>query len=106
MGCGSSSAAAAAGEVPEGYKALKVQSVVASAHDVKQLYTFDKLLGKGNFGIVHLVFDKKTNEKLACKSISKVGCDPAGGLSHVTFHAFESSRCCLHRLCAEKAAHA
>lgn len=35
------------------------------------MYTFDKVLGKGNFGVVHLVIDKKTGEQLACKSISK-----------------------------------
>jgi calcium-dependent protein kinase len=29
------------------------------------------VLGKGNFGVVHLVYDKKTGESLACKSISK-----------------------------------
>ncbi|KAG2428086.1 hypothetical protein HYH02_014477 [Chlamydomonas schloesseri] len=57
--------------VPAGYKALKVQNVVQQSGDVRDFYTFDKQLGKGNFGIVHLVFDKKTNEKFACKSISK-----------------------------------
>ncbi len=60
------------GAMPEGYKALKVQSLVQQAGDVREFYTFDKQLGKGNFGIVHLVYDKKTNEKFACKSISKV----------------------------------
>jgi len=30
-----------------------------------------QVLGKGNFGVVHLVYDKKTNQPFACKSISK-----------------------------------
>ncbi len=38
---------------------------------MREFYTFDKVLGKGNFGVVHLVFDKKSGERLACKSISK-----------------------------------
>lgn len=41
------------------------------AGDVRDFYTFDRVLGKGNFGVVHLVFDKKTKEPYACKSISK-----------------------------------
>lgn len=57
--------------VPAGYKALKVSSVVAQTTDVRDVYTFDKQLGKGNFGVVHLVLDKKTGDKYACKSISK-----------------------------------
>lgn len=43
--------------------------LVAAA--VRDYYTFDKALGKGNFGVVHLVFDKKTGQQYACKSISK-----------------------------------
>jgi calcium-dependent protein kinase len=38
---------------------------------VREFYTFDKLLGKGNFGVVHKVIDKKTGVVYACKSISK-----------------------------------
>jgi calcium-dependent protein kinase len=38
---------------------------------VREHYTFDKILGKGNFGVVHKVFDKRTNKVYACKSISK-----------------------------------
>mmetsp|Transcript_12291 Transcript_12291/g.22016 ORF Transcript_12291/g.22016 Transcript_12291/m.22016 type:complete len:507 (-) Transcript_12291:2527-4047(-) len=57
--------------VPPGYKALKVSSVVESLSDVRKDYNFDKILGKGNFGVVHLVFDKVTGSKYACKSISK-----------------------------------
>ena len=30
-----------------------------------------QVLGKGNFGVVHLVYDKKTSQPFACKSISK-----------------------------------
>lgn len=30
-----------------------------------------QVLGKGNFGVVHLVYDKKDNKPYACKSISK-----------------------------------
>lgn len=30
-----------------------------------------QVLGKGNFGVVHLVYEKKTNKPFACKSISK-----------------------------------
>lgn len=30
-----------------------------------------QVLGKGNFGIVHMVHHKKTNQPYACKSISK-----------------------------------
>lgn len=29
------------------------------------------MLGKGNFGVVHLVYDKADNKPYACKSISK-----------------------------------
>eukprot|EP00798_Chlamydomonas_sp_ICE-L_P014635 gene14635-20669_t len=39
--------------------------------DIRELYTFDKMLGKGNFGIVHLVKEKATGKDFACKSISK-----------------------------------
>ncbi len=40
-------------------------------HAVREHFAFDKVLGKGNFGVVHLVRDKKTNQPYACKSISK-----------------------------------
>lgn len=39
--------------------------------DIREHYTFDRVLGKGNFGIVHLVMDKSSGEAFACKSISK-----------------------------------
>ncbi|KXZ49062.1 hypothetical protein GPECTOR_23g147 [Gonium pectorale] len=57
--------------VSEKFKTQKLATVVQQQGDVREHYVFDKQLGKGNFGIVHLVFDKKTNEKFACKSISK-----------------------------------
>lgn len=38
---------------------------------MRQNFVFDKVLGKGNFGIVHLVYDKVSSEPFACKSISK-----------------------------------
>lgn len=72
--------------MPAGYKALKVQQVVQQSGDVRDFYTFDKQLGKGNFGIVHLVFDKKTNEKYACKSISKVSMPAAARRDHPGRH--------------------
>ena len=40
----------------------------------KQHFVFCNLvqvLGRGNFGVVYRVFDKKTGEALACKSICK-----------------------------------
>lgn len=48
-------------------------NVLEHAGDVRDYYTFDKVLGKGNFGVVHLVFDKNDKSKppSACKSISK-----------------------------------
>lgn len=46
-------------------------SILEKPGDVRDYYTFDKVLGKGSFGIVHLVYEKKTNLPFACKSISK-----------------------------------
>lgn len=60
----------AGGKAPEG-KTLKVGHILENSGDVREYYTFDKVLGKGNFGVVHLVYDKRTGEALACKSISK-----------------------------------
>lgn len=74
MGCGSSSPASAAtspdakGKQSAGEKQAKI---LDDATDVREHYNFDKVLGKGNFGVVHLVFEKKTNQPFACKSISK-----------------------------------
>eukprot|EP00775_Hariotina_reticulata_P001153 gene1153-1493_t len=39
--------------------------------DVKALYTFDRVLGKGQFGVTRLVIENSTGEQFACKSISK-----------------------------------
>lgn len=39
--------------------------------DVKSVYEIRRILGQGQFGTTRLVVDKKTGEKLACKSISK-----------------------------------
>ncbi|KAI8470620.1 MAG: kinase-like domain-containing protein [Monoraphidium minutum] len=39
--------------------------------DVKSLYEIRRILGQGQFGTTRLVVDKKSGEKLACKSISK-----------------------------------
>lgn len=46
-------------------------TILEQAGDVRDFYTFDKVLGKGNFGVVHLVYDVKTKAPFACKSISK-----------------------------------
>lgn len=39
--------------------------------DVRTLYDFGRILGKGQFGTTRLAIDKRTTEQLACKSISK-----------------------------------
>lgn len=56
---------------PAAYKALKADRILEPTGNVKDYYNFDKVLGKGNFGVAYLVYDKKTGEQLACKSISK-----------------------------------
>ncbi len=76
-----SSAEAASASTPAAHKgreasktdkgAVNTNKILDSAGDVREVYTFDKVLGKGNFGVVHLVYDKKTNLPYACKSISK-----------------------------------
>jgi calcium-dependent protein kinase len=38
---------------------------------MRTLYTFDEVLGKGQFGVTRLVTDNMTGEQCACKSISK-----------------------------------
>lgn len=38
---------------------------------VKEKYAFDKVLGKGQFGVTRMVVDTATGETCACKSISK-----------------------------------
>lgn len=51
------SSAPAAEPLPVGRgKALKITDVVLQPEDdVRKYYTFDKILGKGNFGVVHQV---------------------------------------------------
>ena len=39
--------------------------------DVRTLYDFSRVLGKGQFGTTRLVTEKSTGNKYACKSISK-----------------------------------
>jgi len=39
--------------------------------DVKAMYTFGKELGRGQFGVTHLVTHKQTGEQFACKTIAK-----------------------------------
>jgi calcium-dependent protein kinase len=45
--------------------------VLGRSDDIRSLYTFDKVLGKGQFGVTRLVVDNKTAERYACKTISK-----------------------------------
>lgn len=47
------------------------KSILGRMDDMRALYTFDKVLGKGQFGVTRLVVDNRTGEQLACKSISK-----------------------------------
>lgn len=49
----------------------KGKPVLGRFEDVKEHYTFDKVLGKGQFGVTRLVVDNTTGEYCACKSISK-----------------------------------
>ena len=39
--------------------------------DVKSIYTFGKELGRGQFGVTHLVTHKQSGEQFACKTIAK-----------------------------------
>lgn len=47
------------------------KSILGRMDDMRSLYAFDKVLGKGQFGVTRLVIDNRTGEQLACKSISK-----------------------------------
>lgn len=47
------------------------KSILGCFSDVKEKYAFDKVLGKGQFGVTRLVVDLVTGEHCACKSISK-----------------------------------
>lgn len=42
-----------------------------SGDDVRSRYVFERVLGKGQFGVTRLVVDIATGEQCACKSISK-----------------------------------
>eukprot|EP00798_Chlamydomonas_sp_ICE-L_P030782 gene30782-35822_t len=45
--------------------------ILDKTSDVRAVYKFDRVLGNGTFGIVHLVTDRKTGKEFACKSIDK-----------------------------------
>jgi calcium-dependent protein kinase len=45
--------------------------ILGQFEDVKERYAFEKVLGKGQFGVTRLVVDLATGEQCACKSISK-----------------------------------
>jgi len=64
-------AATAAKKGPEANQKRPTPTILDNAPDVRQNFVFDKVLGKGNFGIVHLVYEKATGAPYACKSISK-----------------------------------
>jgi calcium-dependent protein kinase len=44
---------------------------VCEGEDITEKYVLGNELGRGEFGITYLCTDKETNDKLACKSISK-----------------------------------
>jgi hypothetical protein len=46
-------------------------TILEKPGDVRDYYTFDKVLGKGSFGVVHLVHEITTKQPFACKSINK-----------------------------------
>ena len=41
------------------------------AQDVREHWIFDKVLGRGQFGVTRLVVNRASGERAACKSISK-----------------------------------
>ena len=47
------------------------RSVLKRWEDVRAHYAFDKVLGRGQFGVTRLVVHRATGERAACKSISK-----------------------------------
>lgn len=74
--CSSKDAVASNNPSPEHIRskpksAANTANILEKTGDVRDFYTFDKVLGKGNFGVVHLVYDKATGQSYACKSISK-----------------------------------
>lgn len=52
-------------------RASATKPILDCFDDVKDYYAFDKVLGKGQFGVTRLVSDLATGEQCACKSISK-----------------------------------
>jgi calcium-dependent protein kinase len=50
---------------------------------VRDLYTFGKELGQGNFGVVFEAMDKMTGARYACKSISKKNLTSLGDVEDV-----------------------
>jgi hypothetical protein len=50
------------------------KSVLARWEDVREHYVFDKILGRGQFGVTRLVMHRETRGRAACKSISKRKC--------------------------------
>ena len=47
------------------------KSVLGHWEDIRSHYIFDKVLGRGQFGVTRLVMHRVTGERAACKSISK-----------------------------------
>lgn len=47
------------------------KSVLGHWEDIRSHYIFDKVLGRGQFGVTRLVVHRVTGERAACKSISK-----------------------------------
>jgi serine/threonine protein kinase len=45
--------------------------ILGKTEDVKALYVFDKVLGKGQFGVTRLVRERSSGQQFACKTISK-----------------------------------
>ncbi|GLI62801.1 hypothetical protein VaNZ11_005550 [Volvox africanus] len=66
--------------VPDGQQKVFQQQ---DYQDIKQLYTFGKVIGKGQFGTCRIVTEKATGTKYACKSISKRRLCPQGSLVDV-----------------------
>jgi hypothetical protein len=47
------------------------RSVLGRWEDIRDHFIFDKVLGRGQFGVTRLVVHRVTGEQSACKSISK-----------------------------------
>jgi calcium-dependent protein kinase len=54
-----------------GGSAAKVVLPGSRSPDVRSEWQFDKVLGRGQFGVTRLVVHRVTGERAACKSISK-----------------------------------